>query len=209
MTSLNILTQNWALAVLFERRHRRGQEVPRAPEKWARKPGVAASERGCTSQHYATEISDSYCRSELQLSLSCKFNFKYTQYLRKWWNQNHCSTVDIRMHPSVHHHLVAPPKTFHKHLLSLSYLTSTAKASSNPCSSLLGCCPSAIPLHVLPHDSLFSLPFLLAERSCIGMGGHFAVVIFALQVWIHFTHKQTPPYRWEPCCLQLNFSTSA
>lgn len=140
--------------MLFKMRHKKGQKVPRGHREVSKETWSSnLSEITRSSKHWATEISVSQGRPELQLSLFLKFNFKCTRYLRKWWNQNHCSLVDIRMRLSVHHHLMAPSKTSHKHLFSPSYLASTAAVSSNPCFSLLGCCPSTISLPILPQNS--------------------------------------------------------
>lgn len=57
------------------------------------------------------------------------------------------------MRPSVHHHLVAPPKTSHRHLLSPSSHIHRCSFPATPCSPPMGCCPSAIPLHILPQNS--------------------------------------------------------
>lgn len=87
-------------------------------------------------------------------SLSHRFNFKYTQYSRKWWNQSHCSLVDTRMDLSVQHHLVDLSKTFHRQKFALSYLSCTFQQSWQ--------CPSraAAPLCDFPSWAAPKLPLM-------------------------------------------------
>lgn len=89
-------------------------------------------------------------------SLSHRFNFKYTQYSRKWWNQSHCSLVDTRMDLSVQHHLVDLSKTFHRQHL---HSPISAALSSNPGSAPPGLQPlSVISLHELPQNCPWCSP---------------------------------------------------
>lgn len=199
------------MAVLFKRRHRRGQKMPRghrglSKETWSSN----LSEIACTCKRWPLG-NQNICFIEqtraaaLFFSLSYEFNFKYIRYLRKWWNQCHCILADTRMHPSVHHHFMAPSKTSHTHLLALSHLTSTAAVSSNPSSSLLDCYPSAISLHVLSQNSPWYsscptvLPPLLAPQPSFPPG----------QEKLHwdgrtFCCRDIRPVDLEPCYPQAN-----
>lgn len=195
--ALNILTQNPALAELSKMRHRRGQKAPRGLRGMRNLSEM-------TRKHWALGTETSPSQGEKSCgSFSYRFNFKYVQYSRKW-NQSHCSQTGTGMDFSVQHHLMALPKTFtgkflhppisHPQLRFPAILAVPSRAAALSVIPFISC-PKTVP-DVVPapqessHPSVLSVPLLLSIRnSLLGMGGHLGV--FALQVWICFTPKQT------------------
>lgn len=190
--ALNILTQNRALAELFKMRHRRGQKAPRGMRNLSE----------MTRKHWALGTKTSPPQGEQSCSsLSYRFNFKYTQYSRKW-NQSHCSQTELGwiflssitswLFPR---HSQATFCTLPSHIPSCSFQQSwlcppgLLSLSVIPFMSCPKTVPDAVPApQGSPHHSVLSVP--LSIRNCLpGMGGHLGV--FALQVWICFIPKQS------------------